>query len=81
MITYLLRFIWALVVQIGYIIFQFLFIIFAVFFYFEEIKHINKKEWTYIIHIGDVNWLDWFTFSKKGVWKSIFHWAFKIKKH
>ncbi len=81
MITYLLRFIWALIFQIIWNLFTICCCLYLLLFDLKSLKEQIKYEWKDIIYHRDCDFTDWFTFSNEGEWKSIFHWAFKIQKN
>jgi hypothetical protein len=70
MIIYLFRFIWALVMSIFLLIINIVLIIFIFrCFNFE----VDTREHSFFKPID--------TLGEHGLWKTYFHWAFKVKKH
>jgi hypothetical protein len=82
MITYTLRFTWALIFQIIWNTFTITSLFYLILFDISALKQEIKNDndfFIYLFYYKDCDCNDWFTFSKEGEWKSIFHWAFKIK--
>lgn len=85
MITYLLRFIWALIFQIIWNLFTLISTLIIFLFDIdtlkEEIKTSKGEFWKFFITYWNITEKEWYLFGEKGEWKSIFHWVFKIQKH